>query len=95
MEEEFLQLKTEEEVNQKFLELMKGSVPYSDKELLAAAHSFFRKLKVADEYKPSKKFNGDVVLMRATDNFIQMDRAYGLAEVLYFFLNSLSTFIPT
>lgn len=81
MEEEFLQLKTEEEVNQKFLELMKGSVPYSDKELQAAAYSFYKKLKIADEYKPSKKFKGEVVLMKATDNFIPMDREYGLSEV--------------
>lgn len=79
-----MQLKTEEEVDQKFLELMKDSTPYSDKELLAAVHSFYKKLVIADEYEQNKVFNGEVILMKATDNFLSMDREYGLSKVLSF-----------
>lgn len=63
---------------------MKGSVLYSDKELLAAAYSFYRKLKISNEYESNRKFSGEVTLMKATDNFLWMDHEYGLSKVLPF-----------
>ncbi len=81
MEEEFLKLKSLEEINNKYLELMDGCTPYTKEELLAAVMSFYKKLKIADEYQPNSKFEGEIVLIKAMDNFMSLDKDYGLSQV--------------
>ena len=80
-ESDFGSLKTLKEINEKLVSYLKGLVSVSDAELCQAAESFFNKLKIADEYQPKSKFNGDVLLFRALDNFVAIGNDYGLKEV--------------
>lgn len=73
---------TIDSLNQKLVSCLKGAVPFPEKELSAAADSFYKKLKSADEYEPKCKINCEVTLLKAKDNFVSMDDDYGLKEVI-------------
>lgn len=68
-------------MNEKLISYLKGAVSVPDTELCQAADSFFNKLKIGDAYHPTMKFNGDVLLFKAQDNFVAMGNDYGLKEV--------------
>lgn len=53
-------------------------------------YSFYKKLIIADKYEPTKKFNGNVVLLKAMDNYLSLDKDYGLSQVRIVDFNSLS-----
>ncbi|KAK9701634.1 hypothetical protein QE152_g30507 [Popillia japonica] len=53
-------------------QILDGVTPFPADELSSAAASFYYKLDAADKYKPSAKFKGNVTLVRAIDNYVQM-----------------------
>jgi len=65
----------------KTVEILDKVTPFSGEQVSAAALSFFLKLKAADEYKPQDKFGGQVILIKAKDNFVEYDEDYGLSKV--------------
>lgn len=78
---ELMQYKTWEERLTRSTKILAGSTPFSEEELSSAASSFYYKLVAADKYKPKTKFNGEVTLLKATDNYVQLGEDYGLSEV--------------
>ncbi|XP_060802513.1 fatty acid synthase-like [Amyelois transitella] len=58
---------------------LEGLTPHSPVELGAAALSFYRKLALADTYKPSGRISAPVTLFRARDNYVlTVGEDYGL-----------------
>ncbi|CAH1958955.1 unnamed protein product [Acanthoscelides obtectus] len=80
MTSELIALKTWDERLKKVVDILTGT-PFKPEQIAAAATSFYGKLKAADKYKTSGKFNGNVTLVKASDNFVQMGEDYGLSEV--------------
>lgn len=68
-------------------ELLAGSSVYSSDQLAAAAESFYFKLKIADQYQPKFKYGGDLILIRAKDNYVSLGDDYGLSQVIKYELN--------
>lgn len=66
---------------QKATEVLKGVTPYSETELAGAAQSFYQKLVAADSYQPSGKYSGDITLIKAQDNFVNLGEDYGLSPI--------------
>lgn len=66
---------------QHITELLKNATPYSSDMLAKAATSFYKKLVMSEAYKPSKKFAGPLLFVRAKDNFLNLGEDYGLQEV--------------
>lgn len=62
-------------------QILAGATNFPTNQLADAASSFYFKLVAADKYKPSKKFNGNVTLIRAIDNYVQLGHDYGLSDV--------------
>lgn len=83
-------LPTWEEKLLRATQILSDATSFGAEELSAAAASFYFKLVAADKYKPTIKFSGDVTLIRAIDNYVQVSDDYGLTEVsfllgIYFF----------
>ena len=74
-------------------QILAGVTPYPAKELAAAAASFYYKLVAADKYKPSGQFNGEVTLVRAIDNYVQLGEDYGLRTVSSKFQRRVNIFL--
>ncbi|CAH0584002.1 unnamed protein product [Chrysodeixis includens] len=55
--------------------------PHGADALAAAAASFYRKLVVADTYKPAGRLRAPVTLFTARDNYVTLGEDYGLREV--------------
>lgn len=51
------------------------------RELGAAAEAFYRKLVVADTYRPAGRLRAPVALFTARDNYVTLGEDYGLREV--------------
>lgn len=82
---ELMSLKTLEERIDRTTQILEGATPFPAAELASAAASFYYKLDAADKYKPGTHFKGDVTLVRAIDNYVQMGDDYGLSTVSSFF----------
>ena len=54
----------------------------SAEDIKTAALAFFKKLAASDSYKPSGIFNGKVILLKAEQNFVEIDSDYGLKKVI-------------
>lgn len=78
---EFTALKSWEERLATTTQILAGVTPYPAEQLAAAAASFYYKLVAADKYKPASQFKGEVVLIRAIDNYVQLGDDYGLNTV--------------
>lgn len=57
------------------------TVGAGDEALPLAAASFYRKLVIADAYKPSGRLRAPVTLFTARDNYVTLGEDYGLREV--------------
>nr|AGR49310.1 fatty acid synthase [Agrotis ipsilon] len=55
--------------------------PHGAEALAAAANSFYRKLVIADTYKPAGRLRAPVTLFTARDNYVTLGEDYGLREV--------------
>lgn len=62
-------------------ELLAGAAPHDAGALGAAAAAFYRKLLVADSYRPAGKLRAPVTLFRASDNYVALADDYGLGAV--------------
>ena len=85
--EELAAIKDPEERNAKAAELiMNNGGPKCDpKEMAFASNAFFQKLLMLKDYKPSKKRDGSVLLLRAEELVIKtadIPRDYGLSDVV-------------
>lgn len=78
---EFMQMKTSEERLKATTQILKGATPFPEDQLAKAAQSFYEKLVAADKYKPTAQFNGEITLVKASDNYVQLGKDYGLSEV--------------
>lgn len=61
--------------------LLAGAASYSPEALAQAAHSFYRKLVMADRYRPAGELRAPVTLFTARDNYVALRHDYGLSEV--------------
>lgn len=50
-------------------------------DLKVAGLLFHKKLQAGYFYKPEGVYNGDIVLVKAKDNFVPLENDYGLGEV--------------
>ena len=78
---ELTALKSWEERLNRATQILSGHTPYSDKDVKAAANSFYYKLVAADKYKPSTTFKGEITLVKAIDNYVSAGDDYGLDSV--------------
>ncbi|CAH0546412.1 unnamed protein product [Brassicogethes aeneus] len=78
---DLMALKTWEERLAMSTQILAGATPFPADQLSAAASSFYFKLVAADKYKPSASFNGQVTLVKASDNYVQLGEDYGLSGV--------------
>ncbi|KAB0795973.1 hypothetical protein PPYR_10034 [Photinus pyralis] len=74
-------MKSWEERLNRATEILSGHTPYTDKDVRAAAGSFYYKLVAADKYKPTATFKGEITLVKAIDNFVSAGEDYGLGSV--------------
>lgn len=61
--------------------LLGDSTAHAPAALAAAAESFYRKLVVADAYRPAARLAAPVVLFSARDNYVTLGDDYGLRDV--------------
>ncbi|KAF7386952.1 hypothetical protein HZH66_011404 [Vespula vulgaris] len=71
---------TEEQTLDKMLEVI-GNTPFKPEELKIAGILFYKKLRAANLYQPNDKFNGEITLLKAKDNFVALNYDYGLSEI--------------
>lgn len=76
-----MSLKSWDERLARTTEILSGSTPFAPDKLAAAAASLYFKLVAADKYKPESQFKGDVVLVKAIDNYVDLGEDYGLSAV--------------
>jgi len=69
--------KTKEEQLEEVVNIL-SDLPLNKDELKTAAKLFYGKLFVSFYYKPVQKFNGNVTLITAKDNFVSLGPDYGL-----------------
>lgn len=62
------------------LELI-GTTTFKGEDLKDAGILFFKKLKAAHDYKPAGKYQGQITLVKAKDNFVSLNSDYGLSQV--------------
>lgn len=78
---ELMSLKTLEDRVKRTTEILTKLLPVKPEDISAAALSFYLKLVAGDKYKPSGIFKGDVTLVKASDNYVQMAEDYKCSEV--------------
>ncbi|XP_011142771.1 fatty acid synthase [Harpegnathos saltator] len=71
--------KTDVEMFDKMVEII-GNKRFSSDDLKIAGYHLFKKLAAGAIYVPTKKFNGPITLIKATDNFIPLEKDYGLSK---------------
>ena len=71
---------TDEAMLEKMIELI-GETPFTDDDLKIAGFLFFKKLRAANLYKPAGTLRGQVTLFKAKDNFVKLNKDYGLSKV--------------
>ncbi|XP_062142806.1 fatty acid synthase [Drosophila sulfurigaster albostrigata] len=76
-----LVIPTWEEKLEKFAELMSVEITQPVETIRMAAKVFYRKLELADNYKPKLKLKSKVTLVKPTDNSAKLDEDYRLKEV--------------
>lgn len=69
------------DMQEKMLKLIGTNTSFDEQDLKIAGHLLFLKLLAASQYEPAKKINGPVILIKATDNYINIEDDYGLSKV--------------
>ncbi|XP_014215720.1 fatty acid synthase [Copidosoma floridanum] len=77
---ELRDVKSDEEMFNKMLDLI-GTTPFDAEDIKEAGILFFKKLKAANAYKPAGKYQGQIALFKAQDNFISLNSDYGLSKI--------------
>lgn len=78
LSEELEQLASWEERVRRAVAELAGCTPHPADALAAAGAAFYRKLAVADSYKPSGRLRAPVHLFTASDNYVTLGEDYGL-----------------
>lgn len=81
MASDLTQLKSLDERLRLTTEILNKVTPFPPEQLSAAAASLYYKLVAADKYKPTNKFNGQITLIKAMDNYVELGDDYGLSDV--------------
>lgn len=58
-----------------------GDTPFVQDDLRVAGYLLFKKLAASVIYHPNKKIKGPVILIKATENFLHLEKDYGLSNV--------------
>lgn len=58
-----------------------GNTPFVQDDLKIAGYLLFKKLAAAVIYDPNKKIKGPVTLIKAAENFLHLEKDYGLSNV--------------
>ncbi|XP_011870702.1 PREDICTED: fatty acid synthase-like [Vollenhovia emeryi] len=74
------QSKSDEEMFDKMVELI-GDTPFTQDDLKIAGYLLFKKLAAAAIYNPTKKIKGPVTLIKATENFLHLEKDYSLSDI--------------
>jgi len=74
------QSKSDVEMFDKMIEVI-GDTPFTQDDLKIAGYLLFKKLAATVIYNPDKKIKGPVTLIKATDNFLHLEKDYGLSNV--------------
>ncbi|CAH2981095.1 unnamed protein product [Chilo suppressalis] len=61
--------------------MLAGVASHSAADFATAAESFYRKLVIADSYRPTRKLAAPVALFSARDNYVTLGDDYGLRQV--------------
>ena len=76
-------------------EIIVSGMPHlNNKDVETAVESFYRKLVIADKYKPATKLSSDITLIKATEKHQEagaLGADYGLSQVLHCIINYLIT----
>lgn len=68
-----------------------GETPFLQDDLRIAGYLLFKKLAASVIYHPNKKIEGPVTLIKATENFLHLEKDYDLSNVSFvFFVSSVS-----
>ncbi|XP_018303406.1 fatty acid synthase [Mycetomoellerius zeteki] len=68
------------EMFDKMIEVI-GNTPFVQDDLKIAGYLLFKKLAAAVIYDPNKKIKGPVTLIKAAENFLHLEKDYGLSNV--------------
>lgn len=74
-----------------------GNTPFIQDDLKIAGYLLYKKLAANVIYNPSKKIKGPVTLIKATENFLHLEKDYGISDVsnlfsLFFYRTLIFTF---
>jgi len=58
-----------------------GNTPFTQDDLKIAGYLLFKKLAANVIYNPSKKIKGPVTLIKATDNFLHLEKDYSVSDI--------------
>ncbi|KAL7302666.1 hypothetical protein TKK_0004723 [Trichogramma kaykai] len=70
----------DDDMYKKMLELI-GQTPFNKDDVKEASLLFYKKLRAANSYKPVGKYQGQVTLCKAKDNFVTLNLDYGLSQI--------------
>lgn len=74
------QSKSDEEMFDKMLEVI-GNIPFVQEDLKIAGYLLFKKLAAATIYSPTNKIKGPVTLIKATENFLPLEKDHNLSKI--------------
>lgn len=64
----------------KMLEII-GDIPYAQEDVKIAGYLLFKKLLAVSLYSSDKKIKGPVTLIKATENFVPIEKDHNLSRV--------------
>ncbi|KAL6440730.1 hypothetical protein ACFW04_003291 [Cataglyphis niger] len=74
------QSKSDEEMFDKMIEII-GDIPYAQEDVKIAGYLLFKKLLAVSLYCPDKKIKGPVTLIKATENFVPIQKDHNLSQI--------------
>ncbi|XP_011695797.1 PREDICTED: fatty acid synthase [Wasmannia auropunctata] len=72
--------KSDVEMFDKMIEVI-GNTPFTQDDLKIAGYLLFKKLAACVMYNPNQKIKGPVTLIKATENFLPLEKDYGLSNI--------------
>lgn len=75
-------LKTWDEKLKKVTNVIKEVTSFPAEQIAAAGTSFYKKLDAVNNYKPTGHFRGEITLVKAKDNYVQLSEDYELSQVI-------------
>lgn len=70
-----------------------GDIPYAQEDVKIAGYLLFKKLLAVSLYSSDKKIKGPVTLIKATENFVPIQKDHNLSQVRDFFSISFIKYI--